>query len=206
MLHIEEAAIAFDKITLFSDFNMHLGKGQSACISGTSGRGKTSLLNAILGFVPLERGRIFVSDLEMTKYNVEQVRKLIAWIPQELALPCEWVSEMVELPFNLKANRSLSLSKDTLFESFDELGLSNDIYLKRVSEISGGQRQRVMIAVAALLQKPLIIIDEPTSALDHGSTDRVLTFLHKQASKGVAILAVSHDKKFSAGCHLQIQL
>lgn len=206
MLQIEEASIVFNETVLFTDFNLHLYKGESACIEGDSGRGKTSLLNAIMGFVPLKRGRIIVDGYELCKNNIDAIRKQIAWIPQELALPSEWVYEMVQLPFDLKANRSIQFSKDKLFECFDELGLNKGLYNKRVSEVSGGQRQRIMIAVAALLQKPFIIIDEPTSALDHGSTDRVLTFLHKQAANGTIILAVSHDKKFAAGCHYQIKL
>ena len=73
-------------------------------------------------------------------------------------------------------------------------------------DLSGGQRQRIMLAVAALLNKPLIVIDEPTSALDTGSTDKVLAFFRRQAEKGAAVLAVSHDKDFASGCHYLIEL
>ena len=64
----------------------------------------------------------------------------------------------------------------------------------------------MMLAVAAMLNKPLIIIDEPTSALDAGSTDKVLAFFRRQAEKGAAVLAVSHDKDFASGCHYLIEL
>lgn len=67
---------------------------------------------------------------------------------------------------------------------FDELGLEHELYFKRVNEVSGGQRQRIMLAVAALLNKPLIVIDEPTSALDTGSTDKVLAFSDGRQKKG----------------------
>lgn len=206
MLQIEEASIAFNETVLFSNFNLQLHKGESACIGGDSGRGKTSLLNAIMGFVSLKSGKIIVGGHQLSKNNIDTIRKQIAWIPQELALPSEWVYEMIQLPFDLKANRSILFSKEKLFECFEELGLDKKLYNKRVSEVSGGQRQRIMIAVAALLQKPLIIVDEPTSALDHGSTDKVLAFLHKQAETGTTILAVSHDKKFATGCHYQVKL
>ena len=74
------------------------------------------------------------------------------------------------------------------------------------AEVSGGQRQRIMLAVAAMLNKPLIIIDEPTSALDADSTGRVLSFFRRQAERGTAVLAVSHDKDFASGCHYLIEL
>ena len=187
-------------------FCLQLHEGEIACISGQSGRGKTSLLNAILGFVPLKAGSITVNGILLEKGTIDQIRRQVAWIPQELALPSEWVKEMVQLPFNLKANRNTPFSLDKLFACFDELGLEEELYDKRVNEISGGQRQRIMIAVATLMQKPLLIVDEPTSALDSDSTDRVLAFFRKRMREGSAILAVSHDQGFAQGCNQMITL
>ena len=206
MLHINNACIAFGTEVLFSGFEMKLEKGETACIVGQSGCGKTSLLNAVMGFVPLYEGTIKVGGTLLDKSTIDLVRRQIAWIPQELALPFEWVKEMVSLPFELKVNRSVPFSEERLFMCFDELGLGHELYFKRVNEVSGGQRQRIMLAVAALLNKPLIVIDEPTSALDTGSTDKVLAFFRRQAEKGAAVLAVSHDKDFASGCHYLIEL
>ena len=204
MLHINNACIAFGTEVLFSGFEMKLEKGETACIVGQSGCGKTSLLNAVMGFVPLYEGTIKVGGTLLDKSTIDLVRRQIAWIPQELALPFEWVKEMVSLPFELKVN--VPFSEERLFMCFDELGLEHELYFKRVNEVSGGQRQRIMLAVAALLNKPLIVIDEPTSALDTGSTDKVLAFFRRQAEKGAAVLAVSHDKDFASGCHYLIEL
>ena len=206
MLHINNACIAFGTEVLFSGFEMKLEKGETACIVGQSGCGKTSLLNAVMGFVPFYEGTIKVGGTLLDKSTIDLVRRQIAWIPQELALPFEWVKEMVSLPFELKVNRSVPFSEERLFMCFDELGLEHELYFKRVNEVSGGQRQRIMLAVAALLNKPLIVIDEPTSALDTGSTDKVLAFFRRQAEKGAAVLAVSHDKDFASGCHYLIEL
>ena len=206
MLHINNACIAFGTEVLFSGFEMKLEKGETACIVGQSGCGKTSLLNAVMGFVPLYEGTIKVGGTLLDKSTIDLVRRQIAWIPQELALPFEWVKEMVSLPFELKVNRSVPFSEERLFMCFDELGLEHELYFKRVNEVSGGQRQRIMLAVAALLNKPLIVIDEPTSASDTGSTDKVLAFFRRQAEKGAAVLAVSHDKDFASGCHYLIEL
>ena len=206
MLHINNACIAFGAEVLFSGFNMKLERGETACIVGQSGCGKTSLLNAVMGFVPLKEGSIQVGEILLDISTIDSVRRQIAWIPQELALPFEWVKEMVALPFGLKVNRSVPFSEERLFAYFDELGLEHELYTKRVKEVSGGQRQRIMLAVAAMLNKPLIIIDEPTSALDADSTGRVLSFFRRQAEKGTAVLAVSHDKDFASGCHYLIEL
>lgn len=204
MLYIENASIAYNNEVLFSGFNLHLNRGEIASISGPSGCGKTSLLNAILGFTPLKEGRIVLNGTVLDKSSIDIIRKQIAWIPQELALPLEWVKDMVQLPFDLKANRNSPFSEVRLFEHFEELGLEQELYYKRVNEISGGQRQRMMIAVASMIGKPLIIVDEPTSALDSGSSGKVLTFFRRLTEKGSAILTVSHDEGFAAGCDQQI--
>lgn len=204
MLRIENASIAYGKDVLFSGFNLHLKPGEIASISGPSGCGKTSLLNAVLGFIPLKEGSITINGILLEKNSIDLVRKQIAWIPQELALPLEWVKDMVQLPFGLKANRSTPFSENKLFACFEQLGLEKELYYKRVNEISGGQRQRMMIAVASLIGKPLTIVDEPTSALDAGSTGKVLAFFRRQTEKGSAILTVSHDPEFARGCDRHI--
>ena len=125
MLQIEDASIAYGNDVLFSNFNLQLERGEIASISGSSGCGKTSLLNAILGFTPLKEGRITVNDIVSDKNSIDLIRKQIAWIPQELALPLEWVKDMVQLPFSLKANRATPFSERQLFNCFEELGLEN---------------------------------------------------------------------------------
>lgn len=109
-------------------------------------------------------------------------------------------------PVRTESEPFCPFSEERLFACFDELGLEHELYTKRVNEVSGGQRQRIMLAVAAMLNKPLIIIDEPTSALDADSTGRVLSFFRRQAERGTAVLAVSHDKDFASGCHYLIEL
>lgn len=200
MLHIENISVSFGNLTLFKGLDLQVRHGESLCICGGSGSGKTSLLKAVLGFVPLSEGTIKVDGTVLTSKTTDQIRRKIAWIPQELALPSEWVSEMVRMPFELKANRETGFSKERLMEYFKLLGLEEELYDKRVNEVSGGQRQRIMLAVTALLDKPLLIVDEPTSALDPESCLRVISFFKSLCNKGMTILSVSHDKQFAAGC------
>lgn len=198
ILEIRDASITFGDDTLFSEFNLKLHAGELFSLTGESGRGKTSLLKAVLGFLPLSSGTILIDGTVVSPNTITQTRQYTSWIPQELAIPTEWVKEMVEIPFRLRANRNIKFNKETLLCYFEELGLSNELYDRRLIEISGGQRQRIMIAVTALLRRPLMLIDEPTSALDEESVGRVTSFLNRRKAEGVAILAVTHDSYFSA--------
>lgn len=198
ILDLKDIYLSYGDKVIFEHFNMSADKGEIVCISGESGCGKTSILNAILGFVVVKSGNIVVDNIEMSPVTVDRIRQRIAWLPQELALPSEWVNEMVQLPFLLKANRNLKYNKEKLLECFRIIGLDDDLLNKRVSEISGGQRQRIMIAISSLLDKPLIIADEPTSALDAASAGKVMNFFRLQAQNGKAILLVSHDKQVAS--------
>ena len=73
ILQIDDACIAFGEDILFSDFCLQLHEEEIACISGQSGRGKSSLLNAILGFIPLRTGRIIVNNILLEKATIDQV-------------------------------------------------------------------------------------------------------------------------------------
>jgi polar amino acid transport system ATP-binding protein/putative ABC transport system ATP-binding protein len=188
------------------DFSLHVAPGESVCLTGGSGCGKTSLLRAVLGFVPVAGGSIRVDGVTLSPHTVEAIRRKVAWVPQELSLPAEWVSEMVRIPFELRANREAGFDADRLMQHFAALGLEASLYDKRVSEVSGGQRQRIMLAVAALLGKPLLLVDEPTSALDPASTERVVAFFRSQCKAGVTLLAVSHDRRFAEGCTRVVSL
>ena len=66
-----------------------------------------------------------------------------------------------------------------------------------MNEISGGQRQRIMIAVATLMQKPLLIVDEPTSALDPEMVGEVLEVMRSLAKEGMTMIVVTHEMGFA---------
>lgn len=204
MLEINNACIQFKEEILFTGLNLNVTRGELVGISGNSGKGKTSLLKAIMGFVPLKKGSITVDHILLSIKTADTVRKKIAWIPQELALPAEWVSDMIKIPFGIKANQGVCFEKDCLMYYFEHLGLASELYDKRVTEISGGQKQRIMLAVSAMLGRPLLLIDEPTSALDATSCEKVLHFFHLLAKTGTSILAVSHDKMFIEGLDKKI--
>ena len=170
MLEIKNVKIKFGDKTLLGGLSLSAEDGQVVCISGDSGCGKTSLLRAILGFLPLEEGHVSIDGELLTPAAAGEFRKFMAYVPQDLAMPMETVEEMVKMPFALKANISTPFSKKRLMEEWQKLDLDSELYDKKVSELSGGQRQRIIISTLGLLQKPIVLADEPTSALDAHTT------------------------------------
>ncbi|MGM9778974.1 MAG: ATP-binding cassette domain-containing protein [Prevotella sp.] len=178
--------------------------GQVVCITGDSGCGKTSLLRAILGFVPLAEGHISVDGELLTPAAAGEFRKYIAYVPQDLAMPMETVGEMVRMPFALKANLATPFSKARLMEEWQKLDLAPELYDKKVSELSGGQRQRIIISTLGLLKKTIVLADEPTSALDAHTTALVLAYFKALAAGGATVITVSHDPAFANGCDKKV--
>ena len=206
LLDIHNLSVCYPDIQLLSGLSFSVDRGQIVCVCGESGCGKTSLLNAIIGFADSE-GTVSIDGNLLNADSVDLLRKQVAYVPQELSLPHETVREMVRVPFMLKANRHIPFSEEALLNEWKFLNLSESLLDKRVSEISGGQRQRIMLSVAGLLQKPLLLVDEPTSALDVDSAMLVLDYFRMLASeRQMGILVVSHHKDFASGCDTIINL
>ena len=203
ILELKGVTISYGNHTVISNFSMQLERGELVAVTGASGSGKTSLIRAILGFVPIEKGEIYIGGIPA---RAVEVRKCTAYLPQDLSFPCEWVDEVLRMPFSFRINKDRKITEEQWHDCFGRLGLEGGIMKKRLNEISGGQRQRMMLAIASMLDKDIIILDEPTSALDAASVKLVTEYIKEISTRGKAIIAVTHDKVFAAACDKVIEI
>ena len=206
MLQADNISIQFGDEQVLDRFSCHIEEGAFACITGMSGCGKTSLLKAFLGLAPLSDGSIRVGEYVLGEHTCSAIRKQVAYLPQDLSLPYDTVSEAVGHVLRLKGVRYDREMALLLRDNLAKLGLDDDLLDKRLAEISGGQRQRLILAALALLDRTIWLLDEPTAALDKDSRDYVVAFLLEQQRGGKTIVAVSHDPCFAAQCSVTIQL
>jgi ABC-type bacteriocin/lantibiotic exporter with double-glycine peptidase domain len=191
IISVNNISIVYDNKNIISNLSFQLNRGEKVAITGESGRGKTTLLNAITGFVQLSRGEIFWSDKKLEPENITEIRSNIAWLPQETALYFNNISEIIYTPFTFKSNKVNYPTTSMINQMFSEFNLSPDIINKKIDEISGGQKQRILLATALLLKKPILIIDEPTSNLDENNKKRITDYVLSQ--KNLTVIAASHD-------------
>lgn len=206
MLQADNISIQFGDERVLDRFSCRVERGAFACLTGVSGCGKTSLLKSFLGLTPLAEGTIRVGKHVLSEQTCSSIRKQVAYLPQDLALPYGTVDEVVVHILKIGAMRYDRRLRCLLCERMARLGLDEELLDKRVVEISGGQRQRLMLAVLSLLDREVWLLDEPTAALDGASRDYVIDFLIEQQRKGKTIVAVSHDACFSAKCSVIIPL
>lgn len=194
MIEFDNLTFIYDNKPLMQHFTCCIARGEKAVLYGPSGHGKSTLLASVPGFVRPDEGTIRIDGRTLDASTVQQVRRRIAWLPQEFTLPYDTVKELIEAPFRLRINQAQMPSRETVLHHFELLSLEPELYDKRSIEISGGQRQRIMILMAALLHKEIVLLDEPTSALDPDSIARVIDYIHGWHE--ATVLMVSHDDRF----------
>lgn len=160
-----------------------------AVLMGTTGCGKTTLLELICGLRQLTAGKIWLEGQDVTRW--EPWRRGIGYLPQDLALfPETRVGDQIRFPLKV---RSQTDGEDLVQELVAELGIGH--LLDRFPEaLSGGEKQRVALARALAARPHVLLLDEPLSALDE-TTRRSATELLRtlQERHRLTVLHVTHS-------------
>ncbi len=191
MIEISNLKIEFNNEIIYNNFSTSIKKREKVAVIGKSGKGKSTLLNLLAGFIPDFEGEVKINGEPLNYVNISEIRKQIAWLPQETALNFKSVNELFFAPFEFDLNKKLKPSDKEIKTIFDELELSINLLKKKTKEISGGQKQRVILASCLLLNKAILLIDEPTSALDDNIKKKVADYI--LSKKDLTVIAATHD-------------
>ena len=191
IVSVNNLFVNYEENEVIKNLSFQISKGDKAVITGESGRGKSTILNTLLGFVPISKGEISFFDKKLTAKNISKIRSRIAWLPQETALHFDSINDIIYSLFSLKINKPNTPSKTEIDQIFNQLNILPNLLDKEIDEISGGQKQRILLAGALLLKKDILIIDEPTSDLDEKNKKLITDFI--LSLKDITVIAVSHD-------------
>ncbi|HBF45135.1 heme ABC transporter permease/ATP-binding protein CydD [Shewanella frigidimarina] len=184
---------SLDGQRLAGPISFTLPAGEHWAIVGPSGAGKTSLLNALLGFLPYQ-GSLLINGQELSQLNVAQWRQHLAWLGQDPQLFHGTVRENVALanPQLNDAQIMTLLEQADISEFVKQQPLGLDLVISDQSAgVSVGQTQRFALARALAQPAKLFLLDEPTASLDAQSEQSVLTSLYR-ALQSTTALTVTH--------------
>lgn len=180
--------------TLAGPLTFTLAAGQRAVLVGQSGSGKSSLLNALAGFLPYD-GSLRVNGVELRELNPESWRRLLSWVGQNPQLPAATLREnvLIAAPDADEAQLQRALDRAWVSEFVDLLPQGIDTAIgDQANRLSVGQAQRVAVARALLTPCRLLLLDEPAASLDAHSEQRVMQAL-TEASTQQTTLMVTHQ-------------
>lgn len=192
---------------VLQNFDLQLQTGDFLCISGASGKGKTTLLNLLLGFLTPHDGEILINNsLQATS---QKHWNRIAYVKQQAFLIHDTILRNIIL-------EETSYDEKRLQHAIERSGLSDLIgshpegLQKMIAEngknISGGQRQRIAIARALYKESDLVILDEPFNELDENAAAGMLQYFKELAATGKMIILITHDTKSLSYSNKKISL
>jgi len=174
-----------------------INRGDYVGIVGPNGGGKTSLLSALLGFLPCTQGSIQLFDTELSKFDSWQK---VAYISQQATnfedqFPLT-VRELVSfgcIKKGMLGRRFTQKDWQIVDDNLEFMGLS-DVANRRIGQLSGGQKQRMFVAKALVHNPELILLDEPIVGVDSNAQEKFYKKLSDlNIERKITILIVTHD-------------
>ena len=180
--------------TVLENINLEIKSGEHFALVGSSGGGKTTICNLLPRFYEATGGKILLDGIELNKIKLENLRKQIGIVQQDVFLFAGTIKENI-MYGNPNATDEEIINAAKRAEIHEDIMKMPEGYDSLVGErglkLSGGQKQRVSIARCFLKNPPILILDEATSALDT-ATEQKIQKAFDSLSKGRTTLVIAH--------------
>lgn len=161
MLRVESVNVSYGDSLVIHDLSFFVKEQESLAILGRNGMGKTTLLKALMGILPIRSGRVTMQGEDITqKESYERVAKGVAFVPQgRMIFPNLTVEENIQT--GLEAAKTNTIGED-IYSLFPVLF---EMRRRKGGNLSGGQQQQLAIARALVSNPKVILLDEPTEGI-----------------------------------------
>ena len=181
---------------IYSQISFSVNPGEVLCLLGPNGCGKTTLLDNLLGYYPLDEGNILLDGLDAGRMSSAERARKVAYVPQIHQKTFPYTVEQVimmgrtpHLPFHTGPVKSDQKKVDEIIELLNLEKLRHNDYTR----LSGGETQLVLIARALVQESRVLVMDEPTNHLDYTNELIILETMKKLIiEKGMAIIMATH--------------
>jgi ABC-type iron transport system FetAB ATPase subunit len=162
-------------------FDLNLGAGVCAAITGPSGSGKSLFLRMIADLDP-NQGKVWLNGRERASISAPEWRKQATYVSAESGW---WADTVIEHFVLYKRSEVAALAA--------RLGLHVDLLDASIARLSTGEKQRLSLVRALLPSPPVLLLDEPTGPLDEESVAQIEALLQERMATGTSVLLVTHD-------------
>lgn len=202
-------SFAYNNKQVISCLNAQINTGDFVGIPAASGKGKTTLVNILLGLIQEDEGHICINESRVDAEGRKQYWNRIAYVKQQNFLIHDTIEKNIVLSDEVYDEVKLkavlhTTGLDAFVHKFDE-GIQK-IISENGKNISGGQRQRIAIARALYKESDVIILDEPFNELDSASEQMLLNHFKILANKGKIIILITHQQSSLSYCNKIISL
>lgn len=198
MLKVNQISGGYRNKEIIRNLSFECKRGEIVGIIGPNGCGKTTLFKFLTRLLPLQEGKIFLDEKEISSYSNKAFARKVAVVPQNSTVSFSYsVREIIELGrYAHQKGLFPKLTKEDKQAIHDAMQQTNILELSEESfqELSGGQKQRVMIAQCLAQQSEVLLLDEPTNHLDLTYQKGILELIQQLAKKNnLAVIAILHD-------------
>ncbi len=195
VIEFKNATKQYGNQIVLDNVNLQIQGGDWVWLMGASGAGKTTLVHALIGAIPLTKGSIFVDSYNVTRFNnraLQEYRRKLGIVFQDYKLlPKRTAYENVAYAMEVCGYSEKQIAK-RVPEVLETVGLANARH-HFPHMLSGGEKQRVAIARALIHQPRLIIADEPTGNLDPKTAEGIVRLFEKLNVNGATIIFATHN-------------
>lgn len=201
-----------DAITpVLENFNLEINKGEIIGIKGPSGKGKSTIINILLGFLKHNSGEILIDNTILNESTINSWRQKVGYVSQDVFILDGSLQD--NIAFGIPSNEvnldklNLAIEKSQLTEFVNSLpsGVSTNIG-ERGTKISGGQKQRIGIARALYKEAQILFFDEATSSLDSQTELEVNNAIKSLHDKDLTMVIIAHRESTLEYCDRIIEL
>ena len=201
IIWIDRVSIQFRRQCVLRDIDIRIRRGETVCVIGESGCGKTVLLKLMIALLRPTSGRVVFDGLDLAKlsrHDLNETRLRFGFLFQMAAL-FDSLTIFDNVAFGPRQHnrcRDAAELKKLVADRLQEVGLPLGLERKKPAELSGGQRKRVGLARALALNPEVMLYDEPTTGLDPIMSDVINELiLQTRGDKKTTGVVVTHDLK-----------
>lgn len=198
MLRVEDVYAGYDGSPVLEGVSLKVAAGEIIAILGRNGAGKTTMLRAVLGEIPISAGHVYLDESELTRRPAhERARRGIGYVPQGRDIfPHLSVLDNLRVAAYASRNRAWRTELDQLLTQFPVLAEKRHA---SGGNLSGGQQQLLALARSLMTRPRILLLDEPSEGIQPSIVDQIAEAVQDiNRERGIAIVLVEQNLDFAA--------